>query len=147
MMRRAIPLALASAATVVLLLAGCGGPSSGISAPVRARLAPLVQQVRNAASSMNPEGAQQALTELRIAVAAYQHQGDIGAADAARILAAADGVQRELALVPTTARPTTTTAAATPTTEPLTKPPGDHGPGNGNDNGDSNRHDHGHGGH
>ncbi len=127
---RAATCAIALATAV----AGCGS-DRGLSDAARAELVPLVQRVERAAAAHDRPGAARALADLQRAVAASERAGDTGATRAAEIMQAAELVQRELALLPTT---TTTTTTTTPTTEPVGDGHGHgkkHGKGKG-DNGD-----------
>jgi hypothetical protein len=124
--RRRIAVVAAVGSAIVVSFAGCGGSNNARSAAARVRLAPLVEQVRHSAESGDQRAALLALTAVRQAVAADAKHGDIGAADAAAILAAAATVETRLSLISTTttAAPTTTT-----TTVPDTSPGNAHGPG------------------
>ena len=114
-----------------LALSGCGGQNNDpLSVTERARLAPLVREIRRTAESFDRRGAQRALAQLQVAVSSDQGRGDISAARAAEILTAAAQVRSRLALVPATTTTTTTTT---------TPPDGPPGPGN-------KKHDHGPGG-
>ena len=114
---------------VAIALGGCGG-GGGLSSAGRARLGPLVEQVRHAAESRDRQRTQHALGELRAAVATSEKNGDVSSARAAQILAAATEVQNRLTLIPTTTTITTTTTTTTP--------PDGHGHGNGKKGGEGN---------
>jgi hypothetical protein len=106
-------------------LAGCGGSGSGnLSAAMQAKLAPLVENVRRAAESSDPQAAGRALAALQQAVTSSERAHDISPARAAGILTAATDVQQRLALVSstTTSTTTTTTTAPPPTSTTDTRP-------------------------
>ena len=109
-------LAVAALTTVLALgafgaLGGCGGGDDDISTSARDRLAPLVAHVRSAAEGFDPYGAALAIADVRNTVKQLRADGEIGDLRAQAILAAAAGVERRIALVPTT---TTTTAPPPP---------------------------------
>jgi hypothetical protein len=97
--------ALARLASVVVLgvaVAGCG---SGLSEHAAIELEARVDAVRAAAEARSRDGAAAAVTELQATVAALLESGEIDADKANEILAAADGVQNALVLIPTTTVP------------------------------------------
>ena len=99
-------------ALLLAALGGCGG-SGGVPRSVAALLRPQVSAIRGAASAGDATGARAAAVELRRIVAAQQATGDLGAKQAATILAAANQVEAQLAMLapPATATPTSTSTA------------------------------------
>jgi hypothetical protein len=116
-----------------IVLAGCGS-DAGLSSSARARLAPLVEQVRHAAESRDVAGTLKALAAVQDAVAADKLKGDISGAKAAQILSDVSGVSGHLDLVSSTTIATTTTpSSTTPDTRP--RPRKHEGKGKGDENG------------
>jgi hypothetical protein len=119
---------VAGALAAVLALISCGGANTGsLSAPARTELDSLTAQLRRAADAFDRQGAQQALTRLRQAVALDESKGELGETRGTQILEAAAGVANLLVLdvKPTVASTTTTTTTAVEPTTPDrgTKPP------------------------
>jgi hypothetical protein len=114
-MRRTLAVATLTTALALGALSGCGGGGEDdISTGARDQLAPLVSQVRSAAEGSDPYGAALALADVRKAVKQLRADGAVGDLRAEAILAAAAGVERQIALVPTTTTTTTTTLALPP---------------------------------
>jgi hypothetical protein len=125
---------VACALAAVFGLISCGGASTrSLSAPVRTELDALTVQLSRAADAFDRQGAQQALTRLRQAVALDESKGELDKAKGTQILEAAAGVANLLAL---DVKPTATSSTTTITTgvEPTTsdrgsKPPPPSGKG------------------
>jgi hypothetical protein len=126
---------VAGALAAVLALISCGGASTGsLSAPARTELDSLTAQLRRAAEAFDRQGAQQALTRLRQAVASDESKGELGETRGTQILEAAAGVANLLVLdvkptVASTTTTTTTTAVEPTTSDRGTKPPPQPGKG------------------
>ncbi len=94
---------------LAILPAACATTNSGLSQTARAKLTPLVQQVRQATESFDSDAARRALADVRATVATLRRRGAITQSKADEILAAAAEVESRLALTPTTSTTTTTT--------------------------------------
>ena len=91
-------------------LAGCGGGRSAAEAARQEQ----VGEIRAAAQAGDTERAHDELEELRRLVDGQLADGAIDEGEAARVLAAADGVEAALGPPPTEATTTTTTTAPPP---------------------------------
>lgn len=98
---------------VVLLMAGCGSRSGGISEVASDDLRVRVESLRGATAAGDRAAAENLLAELRQRVAVLRSEGELSGSAARRILDAAAVVEVELAAMPTT----TTTAPPPPTTQ------------------------------
>lgn len=97
------------------VVASCGGGRDDeLTAAAESQLAPLAAQVRDRASSFDPDGARVALEQLRGAVSELLAADRLGDDRADDILAAAADVEHRLATAPTTTTTTTTTTTAPP---------------------------------
>jgi hypothetical protein len=115
-MRRSILTGLAAS---VLLVASCGDAQHISITPSASRqLRVVVAQVRAAASSGDAPTAAARLKEIRSRVIELRRQGELSENAATRIVLAADAVEADLRLAPTT----TTTPTPTTTTTPEPKP-------------------------
>lgn len=95
------------ALALALVAAGCGS-SGKMSDSARQHLDALVGTVRTAAAAHDGARAHAALGSLRKSVQAYEQAGEISAARASEILAAAARVDGRLSLITTTTTTTTT---------------------------------------
>ena len=104
---------LAVIATLAVASTGCGDDGARVSEPASAWLTAQVEQIHAAAAANDRAGAEAGLAQLRQQVDQFLASDDLTIAAAARILAAADDVQAELAAIPTTtpAAPPETSAA------------------------------------
>lgn len=110
---------LVAIAVGVMLLAGCGGPD--MTGTASSDLQSRVAAVTAAVVGGDPVAAQTALNNLQLAVTNLVDRGDLSEDKASDILAAAEGVQSQLSLMPTTT-----------TTQPCDKKCGEeHGKGKG----------------
>lgn len=115
MKRLIIPAGLAVSA---LMFAGCGNdPHASITSSASQQLVAVVARVRAAAGSGDITTARAGLANIRTRVIALQRQGDLSESAATRIVRAADVVEADLRLAPTTTTPTTTTTTAAPKPE------------------------------
>jgi len=91
---------LAALALGAVLLAGCGGPdmTNSASADLQSRVA----AVRAAVVDGDSSGAQTALNNLHLVVMNLVGRGELSEGKASDILAAAENVQDQLDLMPTT---------------------------------------------
>jgi hypothetical protein len=126
---------IAAAMVIALIAVACGGDDNQMLGDARARLAPLVQEVRNRVESFDPDGARSALAGVRETVATLRAEDAIDEQRASEILAAAADVENRLTLTPTTTTSTTTT---TTTTAPSTVPAPDDEDRTGDDRGKGN---------
>lgn len=110
-------LARFGAVALLLLLPACGGDSQ-VSEAAATRLQPKVQALREAAATGSPDAAQRELAELRALVEELSATDELSDGVARRVLAAAERVEANLALLATT-----TTVAPTTTTAPPPPPP------------------------
>lgn len=126
---RARRLAAVLLAAALVVGAGCGSESSGISSTAADELEVAVQDIRAAVARGDLAGASQLAAELEAAVLQWTAMGAITGDRAVRITGAIDGLETELAArmqattttaPPTTAAPTTTTSTAVPTTTTTT---------------------------
>jgi hypothetical protein len=127
-MRRAT-IALAAAA---LLGGGCAG--NGIPRDVAANLQRRVQSVRLAAEASKPVLARTGLQGLTTTVATLVDHGVLAEDRAVQIVAAADAVRDQLAVLPAASR--------SPSPPPSPSPSGEEDHGNGKDKGKGNGHGH-----
>ncbi len=106
-------------AALLLLVPACGGGSE-VSEAAAARLQPQVQALREAAATGSQDAANRELAELRALVAELSATEELSERGARRVLAAADRVEANLALLATTttAPPTTPTTTAPPPPPP-----------------------------
>ena len=108
---------LAGLALVLAPLLSCGNDAP-LSDSAAEQLRPQVSQIRELAEARQPELAAARLAELRTSVEVLRQAGDIDAARAQEILAAADAVEQQLLLITTTTTTATTTLPPPPTTKP-----------------------------
>ena len=92
---------LAVIAILAVASTGCGDDGARISEPASAWLTAQVEQLHTAAAANDRVGAEAGLAQLRQQVDQFLTSNDLTIAAAARILAAADDVQAELAAIPT----------------------------------------------
>ncbi|MBW3547377.1 MAG: hypothetical protein KY452_04465 [Actinobacteria bacterium] len=107
-------LARVAVVALLLLVPACGG--SQVSEAAATRLQPQVQALREAAATGSQDAANRELAELRALVAELSATDELSQRGARRVLAAADRVEANLALLDTTttAPPTTTATTAPP---------------------------------
>jgi hypothetical protein len=131
--RHARPLLVAIALVTLLLTACGGGGMPTMSDDAASRVQSQVTAVRNAVAARDADGAARALATLRSTVEHLRRSGDVSAAKASEIVAAATDVQAQLVAITTTTT-TTTTRPPAPPTKPAKGPKGDEGEhGNGHD--------------
>lgn len=89
-------------ATLAVASTGCGDDGARVSEPASAWLTAQVEQVHTSATANDRAGAEAGLAQLRLQVDHFLASNDLTIAAAKRILAAADDVQAELAVIHTT---------------------------------------------
>jgi HAMP domain-containing protein len=97
-------------------LAGCGSSAPGITEDASRQLELQVAAVRNAAASVDREGAERALADLRRSVEDLRARDEISAGRRSEVLDAAAAVEAQLLSIPTTTTTTTTTTTLPPPT-------------------------------
>ncbi len=101
-------------AALAVASTGCGDDGTRISEPASAWLTAQVEQIHTSAAANDRAGAEAGLVQLRLQVDQFLASNDLTIAAAARILAAADDVQAELAAIPTTTPAPPPETSATP---------------------------------
>ncbi len=125
---------------ILLVLAGCGGSTSGIGQTAADQLGPQVEEVKAAAMSGDRASATAKLAQLRASVTDLRQGNLLSEAGATKVLAAAAEVEAQLGTpVPqavTTVAPTSGTAPAVTSAPRPNQPPGNSDTkGNGDDKG------------
>lgn len=121
---------------LLLVLMACGQEAGGIGGRAAAALEPQVQQVRTAATNGDRAGVAAKLAELRQTVADLRQSGELDDEGAARVLAAAAGVEAQLAPGTAPAPQVTATTLRPGDTRGTTRTTKNEGKGKGDDKDD-----------
>jgi HAMP domain-containing protein len=115
MRRTALASSTLAIGLAAVALAGCGSSAPGITEDASRQLELQVAAVRNAAASVDREGAERALADLRRSVEDLRARDEISDGRRSEVLDAAAAVEAQLLSIPTTTTTTTTTTPPPPT--------------------------------
>jgi hypothetical protein len=116
MRRTALASSVLAVGLAAIALAGCGSSAPGITEDASRQLQLQVAAVRNAAASVDREGAERALADLRRSVEDLRSRDEISDGRRSEVLDAAAAVEAQLLAIPTTTTTTTTTTTLPPQT-------------------------------
>jgi hypothetical protein len=108
MRRTTLASSIVAIGLAAVALAGCGSSAPGITEDASRQLEFQVAAVRNAAASVDREGAERALADLRRSVEDLRARDEISDGRRSEVLDAAAAVEAQLLSIPTTTTTTTT---------------------------------------